>query len=635
MNARRAWVLVTVASFVSSMSLPAAGIPQPIRSGVELVPVTFLAVAEDGRPVPDLKAHEISVRINNRERPIKSLEFVRLAGASIGADSQPKPLPAPFASNRLVEAGRMVMLVVAHEAIRPGKERPAMEAAVRFVTALSPRDRVSLLLLPRGRVDVDFTTEHDKIVASLRRFVGQAPDNPSEADQLCRSRLTLHGLRDALGSLQLLDTPKTIVFISSGLMPPKRDGSMSGVRVGNTTNPRVGWAPGACELLARDFDDVRVAASLANAHFYVIQPEDLRVDSGRPPSDAMSRVHAVGPVDPGRKAFADPSVSRFASSDDELMGLQNLAGVTEGEIFRLASTPADRVFARIARESSGYYLAAVEPDPAERNGVPQRLAIQITREHVTLRAASQVRIAAALAKGDAPTPQKLLRAGGLTRELPLRLTAYTSRDASTDGVRIFAAAEPLERSATLTAAAFGVFQDGRLIVQSTIRQQEMTSPLMAVLPVRAGRYRVRVAAVDGRGRSGSADFDVDAQLTAAGPLKASALALGVMRDGELTPQLEFSREAAAIVYLEIYGRPERRDSLSVSVEIGETLDGPPLGTIPARVVQSSADPERYVVTAAIPIGGLLPGDFILRAIVNDNGKPVARVLRTLRKAADR
>ncbi len=37
--------------------------------------------------------------------------------------------------------------------------------------------------------------------------------------------------------------------------------------------------------------------------------------------------------------------------------------------------------------------------------------------------------------------------------------------------------------------------------------------------------------------------------------------------------------------------------------------------------------------ALIPIGGLLPRDFIVRAVISVEGKPFARVLRTLRKSS--
>jgi hypothetical protein len=138
-----------------------------------------------------------------------------------------KPLPLPFGGNRLLESGRTVLFVVAHESITAGREQPAKEAAIRFLSSLSPRDRVGIVLVPRGRVDVDFTTDHQKVLAALSRIVGQAPQNPSESDLLCRSRLTLHGTADLLQSITPLDGPKTVVFIASGLMPPKRDAPLT------------------------------------------------------------------------------------------------------------------------------------------------------------------------------------------------------------------------------------------------------------------------------------------------------------------------------------------------------------------------------------------------------------------------
>ena len=82
------------------------------------------------------------------------------------------------------------------------------------------------------------------------------------------------------------------------------------------------------------YDAVGTAAALARANVYVVKPDDFVIDSAK-------------------NAFADPTASRFRSSDDELAGIQSLAGVTSGVLLRL--TPADRsAFARITRESAGY-----------------------------------------------------------------------------------------------------------------------------------------------------------------------------------------------------------------------------------------------------------------------------------------
>lgn len=346
----------------------------------------------------------------------------------------------------------------------------------------------------------------------------------------------------------------------------------------------------------------------------------------------MTRVQPGGPPDPGRAAFENPTASRFATADDELAGLQNLAGVTGGELYQLTSLTPDAVFARIGRESSGYYVATFEPDASERNGQPHGVAVRVARERTAVRTGSQVLIARAEER-QAATPQALLRDGAVHRALPLRLTAYPSLDSVSGGVRVLAVAEHLEPATKLTGVACGLLgAEGRLVARSTTPDDQLaSSPVLAAMPIAPGAYRVRVAAVDAAGRRGTADFEVDARLIGAGPLKSSGLALGVRRAGSFEPVLEFTRDAMAVVYLELYGRLPRRDALSVNVEIGETLDGPPLGRIATQVSQSEEDPERYVVTAAIPIGGLQAGDFLVRAVINIDGKPVGRVMRTLRK----
>ena len=59
-----------------------------------------------------------------------------------------------------------------------------------------------------------------------------------------------------------------------------------------------------------------------------------------------------------------------------------------------------------------------------------------------------------------------------------------------------------------------------------------------------------------------------------------------------------------------------------------------------RVIAAPADPagpspERRMIVGAVPIAALPPGDYVVRAIVSVDGRPVGRVLRTLRKGVGR
>jgi hypothetical protein len=67
----------------------------------------------------------------------------------------------------------------------------------------------------------------------------------------------------------------------------------------------------------------------------------------------------------------------------------------------------------------------------------------------------------------------------------------------------------------------------------------------------------------------------------------------------------------------------------VTVELSLSEDGPALLAMPAAVAETKDDSRRFV-TAALPIGSLPAGDYVVRAIVTVDGKQ-ARTFRTLRK----
>jgi VWFA-related protein len=516
----------------------------------------------------------------------------------------------------LADAGRIVMIIINDESIRPGKERPAREAAARFLGALSSRDRVGLLTLPRGSVNVNLTRDHEEVRSALSRVTGHAPQTAGAAmpavprasgisasqaatsDRACSSRLTLNSLTGMLGGMTDMDGPKAVVFISSGLTPPTRDAPVTG-------------PPGQCEVKPEYYEEVGAASRAARTHFYVIQPSDLIAD-------------------PAETAFADMTASRFAGTDDATAGLQNLVGVTGGEIFKL-SGPADPVFTRVATESSGYYMAEFEAEPGERNGLPHRVEIRVAKPDVHLRYGSQLVIAKADARKDPKflSPQDMLRGSRRFRTLPLRAMAFASGSPGSSELKVVAIAEPMDPSVGLTSAAMGLVDArGKMSKQWTANRDDLKSGmLVSAFPVPPGFYRLRVAAIDAKGRHGTVEYPFAAELTTAGPLKLSAIALGVSRNGNFQPKMIFGEEPAAVAYLELYGRSP---APVVRLELAESEDGPAIVTVPARLTETD-DPERRIAVGALPLSSLFPGDYLVRAVITNDGKPIGRATRTLRK----
>jgi hypothetical protein len=348
---------------------------------------------------------------------------------------------------------------------------------------------------------------------------------------------------------------------------------------------------------------------VARAHFYVVQPEDVAV-----------------PASLSRETIAGAS---FDGSDNPIAGLEHLSGVTGGHRLPMLTT-RDNNLIRIARETTGYYLAAFVPDAAERNGRVQPVDVRVSRERVAVRVRPFATIPRPPARNArVPSPADMLREARVFRDLPLRTATYPSQnDAKT--VKLLSVLEPVEPGVTLTAAAAGLVDDkGRLIRQWTATEEELkATPLIAAIAAPIGRYRFRMAATDSTGRAGSADYDVVAELLPAGSLTMSALVLGLSRGG-FRPMLLFSNEPVAIAYLELYGPTATVPTVAVELALSE--DGPALLTVPGAISKTK-DESRQFATAALPIGSLPAGDFVVRATVMVDGKQ-ARAMRTLRKQA--
>ena len=146
-----------------------------------------------------------------------------------------------------------------------------------------------------------------------------------------------------------------------------------------------------------------------------------------------------------------------------------------------------------------------------------------------------------------------------------------------------------------------------------------------------GRYRLRVAVIDTNGRRGSADYEVAAEALTTNGLTLSTMVLGVTHERTFVPRLQFVSEPTANGNFEIFGTAPA-GTLSVAMELAATEDGPALVRVPGAVVVSK-DADRRRATGVVPIGQLAPGDYVVRAVVSLDGRPVTTLTRILRKAA--
>lgn len=566
----------------------------PTAANPQTVSIDFAAFGANGLPVLDLKPEEVTVRVGSRERPLLALEIAQQGGAG-GVDE----VPPPFASSIPTRArNRTLLLVLDEESIRPGREDAFRPAVTQLLSSLSPSDRVAILTVPLGGIRLDFTTDHAKARDVFNSLGGKAPRTITASDFACRTRRTLETLTGFLESLGGGDGPLSVIYISSAMSGPTRD---------STADRRIG--PGMCELVVEKFEDLGIAAAKARATFHVLQPEDQIIA-------------------PGNVTAGDIAAN---SATANVAGLEAISGVTGAELLRLGGPSGDTI-ERILRHSV-FYVATVAAGPDD-SGVT-RLEVKTSRPDVKIYARPRIALAKAstdAGRKSAITPRDMMGQARRYTEFAMRSIGYVSANPGDANVRVIAIAEA-EPSAKLAAAAVGLFDaNGKMIARWTAQPEELTGQtIMAALLAPPGRYRMRVAATDAAGRAATTDYDLEATLQPAGPIKLSALVLGISREGTFYPRMIFSTEPTAIAQVELADIPPVAGPMPTGrLEIARSLNGPAIASLPAAV-RPSSDPSRATLSAVLPLGALKPGDYVIRVIVTSPDGPSGRVVRTLRK----
>ena len=343
----------------------------------------------------DLGADDFSLTVDGKPRRIASAQFISVERA---IESAP-PKPLEYNSNAGAAGGRLVMLVIDAGNIGAGRGKPAIDAAKRFIGTLNPADRVALVTIPGAGPQIEFTANHLIVQKLLESVVGQATgsavpesvglaeaigiqrgdDNvmatvvdrecgadptsgsiaqckqmlTGEAQQLLsiareRTRNSLIALRYLFERVATSDTPKTIVFISEGLLLDR-------------DNTDVAW--------------VGPRASAAHIILYILQLDSPEMDV----------------------RYRGTSPSRAEDREVLRQGLDQLAGMARGDVFRIVANP-DFAFQRLGLELSGYYLLSFEPLPGDRDGKPHKIRIDVRRKDLTLRSRREFSVGAAASR---------------------------------------------------------------------------------------------------------------------------------------------------------------------------------------------------------------------------------------------
>jgi len=577
--------------------------PPRFRGGITLVTMDVTATGSDGWPVRDLRQDEVTLLVNGRERPIKSFELIEVA-PRVPAGKHAATTPALVPASNAAPGSRNVFFVILHDHICPGQEHMAIEGAKAFIDQLAPRDRVAVLTMPFGRLEVDLTTDHARAKARLSSIVGHAQTSSGN-----QTTSETRALLDFVRGLAALEGAKTIVLMSAGLsgdgpqvfMPGDvatiaPDGGGSGLMSASTT---LGESGG-----------LRGAAAAARAQFYVIRTNTFPQCPGMPTSAKL-------PTSIAQKEAADKAISDGVISQES--ALATVASVTGGQYFAL-SARATGVFDLILRETSAYFAVAFEADADDLAGKNRRVEVRTSRPGVKIRARLTFPKAPAAATSTAASVRDMAASTVAYHELPLWAAAFPSRGPSGQ-LKIPIVVDSLERSWKESAFTIVASTTGK-IVAAWPGDVPSAGPIIAAQTLPAGHYRLRAAVVDRDNRRGAVDYEFDAKLAEAGPLKLGAMMVGTVVDGKFQPRLVSAAGSTATAYFEIYGTAA---DVSVMFTLTKPEDDAPLAT-EAGDLTATRDADRRVATASIPLGDLPAGDYIVRASVSIGGQPAGSVI---------
>jgi hypothetical protein len=398
----------------------------------------------------------------------------------------------------------------------------------------------------------------------------------SSGDRACRTRDSLVALRNVLPSLQS-DSLATVVFFSSQLEQAATGGASTG---------------GAGCMVSTDlFQGIASTSAASRAHVYVVQAEE--------------------------------SVSQRSE------GLENLASVSGGgQVYPLVSS-GDPV-ERIARETAAYYVATFRPEQNDRVGGGQRLELRVSRPGVHARSYGEYtfRAGAAAASGAPGNVRDMLKSPGTFTDVPIRVAAFPARAAG-EKLRVLVLVEPGTPETKFASGAVGLIDAKSSMRQLVFDDKTLALPT-AIVPfeVDPGSYRVRVAVTDASGKAGTVEYNLDANLVSAGTIKLSAMLLGALRGTGFTPVMQFKDEEQAVVYVEAYG-DRGQGSVSAKVEL-VGADGKVMQEIQPGG-SATNEPDKVILTAAVPLKELKPGDYVVRLRFQLQGQPEGVVSHTLRK----
>jgi tetratricopeptide (TPR) repeat protein len=313
--------------------------------------------------------------------------------------------------------------------------------------------------------------------------------------------------------------------------------------------------------------------------------------------------------------------------------LETLASMTGGGWFDVA-VAADSAFDRIARELGSYYRIGVEKESGDEAGRGRRMKVAVGRGGARVRARELFDVGTFEDRNWAARLGSALHGPTVATGIRLRVTSYLAGEPGGGGLEVVLTGEA-SRVEPGAASVQLLVQDsqGRQVISDERPLGEPTDEGLTFstsLQLAPGSYVVRVAVMDGMGRTGSVDHHVDARAEPIGEFTATGpVLIRVPTAPGAQPRLALSearQDERLAMELRLRGEAERLADARVVFEIAESADSPALiETDAGASSQSSAGWMSAQAVADLRV--LPPGDYVTRVRVESAGRTVGQVRR--------
>ena len=640
--------------------------PQVLRSGIDLITIDVAALDSRGGPAEDLQARDFAVKVDGRSRAIVSAELVRVDRAA--AAEVPVIPAAPLVTTNLAPiSGRRVIVAVDQTLILPGGITSLLRTAGRFVDGLTPQDYAAFVAFPEPGPRVEFTRDKVRVREAMQGIVGQprkgAPRqfNISLTESLSvndkeRPFVDLRGLPEEIWSRLGLTIRRVLERGCQGLQPPQlllrenqelfeqciRDVVSESMINQLDARTEAALSLRALEQFLKELAPIEGSKSLVLFSAGLLT-EDLTVldEVARLAAAARTSITVIA-VEPDREQEIRnmPNGQSGTAMQDrslELQGLETIADRTGGKFVRAIGGNGQGIFDQLATELSAWYVVAVERQKGDPDR--QRVDVEVKRRGVTVRSSRTV-VATAAINAARPVDEVLREAMSSPIAIPgvpLRVSTFAQRDATTGKYRVHVAAQIGQPGAPAAEYALGyvVMDDKHTVVASLGRRLQLTpaganQPLQfdTALGIDPGAYALRFGVVDPEGRRGTVIHRVELGSLTGRDLATSDLIVGnVPADNEamhpgVEPHVTDGRVAA---WLELYLPEGDPGGLTVSLDIAEGDASPALTTQQLNIGAGSLA-EWRVATGAVAVT-TLPGRYVARAAVKRGGETIRVVSR--------